>query len=190
MESMKHIYTKTGDFGETSLKGGLRVPKTDIRIEANGQLDELNCVIGIVRAFLENSDVWQLGLKDVQLNLMRIMNMIASLRCSDTIKEVIIDENRIVELEKHIDEMEAKLTPSEYFILPGGSECSSFLHLARATVRNVERTLYRLNENYHIPQNILIYINRLSDLFFVMARYFLQESGISEERWKLFRVKK
>ena len=184
---MSKICTKTGDLGETSLKGGRRVPKTDIRIEANGSLDELNCVIGVARAELSDLDERQVILKDIQLNIMRLMSFIAGLPSEEITP---ISEDEVERIEKRIDALEESIIGSDYFILPGGTRISSLFHLARATARRAERIACSLNDKYPLPLCVKSYINRLSDLFFILARQEMQISGAPEERWKMFSTRK
>ncbi len=187
---MARIYTKSGDKGFTRIHGGIWVPKTDIRIETNGCLDELNVVVGTIRTTLPSSHQWQGLLRDIQMNLMNIMSNVATindLRDSNPNK---IDDNLVEQIENLIDSINSECTPPDSFILPGGTQLASLLHQARVTARKAERRLWGLNETDELPELILKYINRLSDLFFVMARWELQHSGCQEEIWKAFIYKR
>ncbi|MCH5319680.1 MAG: cob(I)yrinic acid a,c-diamide adenosyltransferase [Paramuribaculum sp.] len=179
---MSGIYTKTGDSGMTSLKGGLRVLKTDIRIETNGAIDELNTAIGLVRAFMDMDDRRQPFLKDIQMRLMTLMSSIASMH----LEGFLCPNFNVEKIEKMIDEIESSSVPSEYFIIPGGSKVSALMHFARTSARKAERQLLRLNDSFPLSHHVLMYLNRLSDLFFVMARHEQLAIGIPEERWKRF----
>lgn len=184
------IYTCGGDKGKTGIRGGQRVDKDDIRIEANGTLDELNSVIGIVRAYLPGEHDWQQSLFYIQKELMIIMSQVATpsqIRDSNPNK---IDEGITLYCEKMIDSMTDRMGESEYFILPGGNLVSAHLHLARTVARRSERLLWTLNRKDELPEVILQFINRLSDLFFTMARFEMYSSGDMEERWKSFLYKK
>lgn len=187
---MKRIYTRTGDRGTTAIHGGERVSKTDIRIEANGQLDQLNVEIGVARAFMAEKHPWQQKLKEIQLTMMSLMSIVATPEAKRGANPNTLQDNLLAELETYIDHLSAECPESEYFILPGGTQLSALIHRARVAARNAERTLWRLNEYDPVPEIILVYINRLSDLFFVMARYEIFHAGIDEERWKSFTYKR
>lgn len=166
------------------------MPKTDIRIEANGCVDELNVAIGILRTMLVSNHPWQPLLKEIQLNLMAMMSLIATrseLRSANpnTLPEDIIDK-----MERVIDKIHAECTPPDSFILPGGTPVAAQLHQCRVLARRAERRLWSLNEQDRVPAEILCYLNRLSDLFFIMARWELQHSGCQEEIWRAFGYKR
>lgn len=187
---MKRIYTRTGDRGLTAIHGGERVKKTDIRIETNGQLDELNVAIGLVRSFLPADCKWQTALKEIQLNMMSLMSLVATpsgRRCDNPNR---LPDGLTEEIERLIDEVAGECGDAEYFILPGGTQAAAFMHQARVTARRAERKLWELNEADPVPHEILTYINRLSDLFFIMARHEMTSAGIDEERWKAFTYKR
>lgn len=196
---MKRIYTKTGDKGMTGIHGGARVPKDDIRIEANGCLDELNTVIGIVRSLLPPEDEWQELLHRIQRELMVVMSHVATpaaLRDADPERPGSGNPNPLhaAELttlcEQAMDEMMLELEDNGYFLLPGGTQASAQLQFARAVARRAERRLWTLNRQDAVPQDILRFINRLSDLFFIMARMEMQRQGGDEERWQAFAYKR
>lgn len=196
---MKRIYTKTGDKGTTGIHGGARVPKDDIRIEANGCLDELNTVIGIVRSLLPPEDDWQELLHRIQRELMVVMSHVATpaaLRDADPERPGSGNPNPLhaAELttlcEQAMDGMMLELEDNGYFLLPGGTQASAQLQFARAVARRAERRLWTLNRQDAVPQDILRFINRLSDLFFVMARMEMQRQGWDEERWQSFAYKR
>ncbi len=164
---MKQIYTKTGDEGQTSLRDGVRVPKDDLRIETNGQIDQLNAHLGIVRSMLdETQDVAALQLiLAVQRELMTIMSHIATPDGSVNPRELHAQEIT-AQLERAIDS-------SNYqggFVVPGGgSQLSAFIHLARTQARMVERRLWSLHREYPVDRDVLVMMNRLSDYLFVLA---------------------
>lgn len=187
---MKRIYTRSGDKGTTRIHGGRRVSKTDIRIEANGSIDELNVAIGTVRSFLGMEHDWQTLLKDIQTTLMALMSIVATPDSQRDGNPNKLPVNIVKEIEENIDRITEATSESEYFILPGGSPVASFLHQARVTARRAERRLWQLNEEDPVPELILEYINRLSDLFFVMARHEAQKSNLGEECWKQFSYKR
>lgn len=184
------IYTKGGDKGQTSIHGGERVDKDDIRIEAIGSLDELNSMIGIVRSFLDDNDERHEILFQIQYQMMIVMSLVAT-------PSHIIDHNPnhfdgefIKTIESYIDDVVNRMPDNDYFILPGGTKLSAHLQYTRTIVRRAERILISLNRIDSIQNEILIFINRLSDLFFVMGRYEMLISGKEEERWKKFLYKK
>lgn len=184
------IYTRGGDKGKTGIRGGQRVDKDDIRIEANGCLDELNSAIGVVRSYLSNNHEWHKPLYRIQYQLMIVMSQVATpdeLRGDNPNK---IDEDIVSFCEEWIDQLTLEIGKSEYFILPGGGLIAAHLHLARTIARRSERRLWTLHKADPIPDIILRFINRLSDLLFTMARYDMFNSGEEEEKWKFFLYKK
>ena len=187
---MNRIYTRTGDKGMTAIHGGLRVPKTDIRIEANGVLDELNVAVGAIRTSLHSDHQWQIRLRELQLHLMTIMSLIATVGNMRESNPNQLPANLVRDIECWIDAVNAQCTPPASFILPGGTSLATLIHQARVTARRAERNLWRLNDQDPVPDNILQYVNRLSDLFFIMARYELQHSGGQEEVWREFGYKR
>ncbi len=164
---MKQIYTKTGDEGMTSLRDGVRVPKDDPRIETNGQIDQLNAYLGVVRLMLnETQDMASRQLiHAVQRELMTVMSHIATPEGSVNPRELHAAEI-IAQLEQAIDR-------SDYqggFVVPGGgSELSAFVHLARTQARTVERRLWSLHRDHPVDGDVLMMMNRLSDYLFVLA---------------------
>ncbi len=164
---MKQIYTKTGDEGMTSLRDGVRVPKDDLRIETNGQIDQLNAQLGVVRSMLdETQDVAALQLiLTVQRELMTVMSHIATPDGSVNPRELHAQEIT-AQLERAIDS-------SNYqggFVVPGGgSQLSAFIHLARTQARTVERRLWSLHREHPVDRDVLVMMNRLSDYLFVLA---------------------
>ena len=187
---MRKIYTRTGDDGTTGIHGGGRVPKDDIRIEANGCLDELNALIGIVRSMLEEDDPWQELLFTVQRELMTVMSHVAtpSVIRKQNPNPVSEDMDRLCE--RWMDDMMEQLTDNGFFILPGGTPLAAQLQYARTVARRAERRLWSLHREDPVPAEILRFVNRLSDLFFVMARFELQRQNWPEEKWKSFAYKR
>lgn len=187
---MRRIYTRTGDNGTTGIFGGERVEKDDIRIEANGTIDELNTVIGIVRSLLPEQDEWHGWLYEIQMELMACMSHVAtpSARRIENPNTLRTDLTGI--LEKRMDAMNAAMEDNGYFILPGGTQVSAQLHHARVIARRAERRLCTLHRQDPVPQFLLEFINRLSDLFFVMARYEMYRQHWTEEKWKAFGYKR
>ncbi len=179
------IYTKTGDKGETGLFGGERVSKNSLRIEAYGTIDELNAFIGL--AIIEVSD------KSVKDLLQKIQNWLfsigADLATPDNEKTKKLNVFRTPEeyysyIEKEIDKYESKLDELRNFILPGGTKGAALLHICRTITRRAERMVVALNSTVKIGNNIIIFLNRLSDLFFVLARFDNAVTGTPDIEWK------
>jgi cob(I)alamin adenosyltransferase len=167
------IYTKTGEKGDTSLIGGQRVPKTHERLEAYGAVDELNAWIGLI-ADQDIDDVYKALLHSIQKYLFNIGSHLA---CPDQEKANTLSQlsaNDISLLEQAIDEMDAQLPKLKNFILPGGNTVSSYCQIARTVCRRAERDMLKIND-IASDEYILIYINRLSDFLFVLARTFVYE---------------
>jgi len=185
------IYTKKGDKGTTGLFGGKRVYKNDIRLHCIGTLDEANATIGLLRTKLGEKHAWQPNLHKIQKDMMDMMSHLA--RPSDTTK---INTNPMpvdgaVFCEAWIDTLEAAMTaPSDYFLLPGGNEISALCHVIRTQIRRGERELVELMQQDAVHDAIPAYINRLSDLFFTLARAEMDKAGIAEEKWQLFLYKR
>ena len=173
------IYTRTGDRGETGLFGNKRVPKHDLRIEAYGAVDELNCFVGLLRSEPLKSDLDQ-HLRNIQELLFEIGADMATEGGEASLARV---EPAIGELESWIDEAESAVEPQRSFILPSGHRQAALLHVARAVGRRAERRFWALRARDAIPEPLGIYLNRLSDLFFAWARQANREFGIDEVPW-------
>ena len=184
------IYTRRGDDGTTGIHGGQRVPKDDVRIEANGCIDELNAVIGVVRTFLPAEHEWQPLLLSIQQNLMVVMSLVATPSVIRAANPNVLPDNLILECEELLDCLTARLEDNQYFILPGGTPVSAHLHMARTVARRAERRLWTLHKQDPLPEHILPYLNRLSDLFFIMARYDMQQQNWPEDKWRTFAYKR
>jgi len=183
------IYTKTGDSGETSLFGGKRVKKYDLRIESYGTIDELNSHIGLIRDQKIDESSFK-NLIKIQNELFSIGAMLATPQEKEKLKSgknrlqsTIIDEDQIAFLELEIDIMESTLKPMTSFILPGGYPLVSMCHIARCVCRRAERITVQLNEEQGVNTNILTYLNRLSDYLFVLARKLSMINGAHEIPW-------
>jgi cob(I)alamin adenosyltransferase len=179
------IYTKTGDAGDTGLFGGGRVPKDDPRVEAYGDVDELNAVIGMARAVELMPRVDEL-LVPVQRDLFAIGALLATPdreKMAQHLQKARIDERRIAELEQAIDDAESELEPLRAFILPGGTPKAAALHVARTVCRRAERHVVRLQHAVELPALAVIYLNRLSDLLFTLARLANRRAGAGEVTW-------
>lgn len=185
------IYTRSGDKGKTGIHGGERVDKDDIRIEANGCIDELNSMLGVVRSFLPQEHEWQELLFKIQTEIMVVMSHVATPAAIREQNPNQLDSTMVAFIESEIDQLSEALKESAgYFVLPGGNLVSSHLHMARTIARRAERRLWTLNKTDQVPELILTLINRLSDLFFVMARNEMLSEGRMEERWHHFLYKK
>ena len=184
------IYTRTGDKGTTALFGGGRVPKTHPLIEAYGTVDETNSMLGLARAHLKRAhlqDDLETGavdeyLEDIQADLFTLGADLATPAGSKA-RTVRVDDEAIRLLEQRIDEIDALLPPIKQFILPGGSPAAAALHVARTTCRRAERLVLRASDQEEISSSVLIYLNRLSDLLFVMARWVNHIEGTKESTW-------
>ncbi|MFT4073404.1 MAG: cob(I)yrinic acid a,c-diamide adenosyltransferase [Dysgonamonadaceae bacterium] len=184
------IYTKTGDKGKTGIHGGERVDKDDIRIEANGSLDELNSMLGIVRAFMGEEHEFQPLLFRIQTEIMIVMSQVATPSAIRSGNPNTLADDLVSICEEAIDSITARMTPSTHFVLPGGNVVSAHLQMARTFARRAERRLWTLNRQDEVPDLILRFVNRLSDLLFTMARYEMYQEGTAEERWKAFLYKR
>ncbi|MDD8017024.1 MAG: cob(I)yrinic acid a,c-diamide adenosyltransferase [Bacteroidota bacterium] len=176
------IYTKTGDRGETGLFGGERVPKDALRIEAYGTVDELNSVLGIVRSLKPHRTIEKI-LAKVQNDLFVVGADLATPKGKKNSVIPRIKNSHASSLEKIIDALEENLHPLKTFILPGGSVIASHLHFARTVCRRAERQAVRLSRNEDIGDAIIIYLNRLSDLLFVLARFANHCEDHAETKW-------
>lgn len=175
------IYTKTGDDGTTGLFGGARLPKDHIRIEAYGTVDELNAVIGWLMTTVTDQQQ-NLLLQSIQSRLFTIGSNLAS----DPGKNMItpdLEEADIKLLEESIDSMQESLPPLTHFIMPGGSPAVSAAHLARTVCRRAERRCVTLAQTSAVDALIILYLNRLSDFFFVLSRWLGAQEGIEEIKW-------
>ena len=162
---MKQIYTKTGDEGMTSLREGVRVPKDDLRIEVNGQIDQLNAHLGIVRSMLGDDDANRELIHAVQRELMTVMSHIATPEGSVNSRELHAAEIT-AQLEQAIDSADYQ----GGFVVPGGgSQLAAFVHLARTQARTVERRMWSLHREHPVDGSIMVMMNRLSDYLFVLA---------------------
>jgi len=177
------IYTKTGDKGNTSLFTGTRVPKHHIRIESYGTVDELNSVLGLVRD--QDMDAHSKeSLIQIQDKLFTVGAILATEPKKDNrLKIPRIEEEDIQFLEQEIDQMNENLPPMTHFILPGGHTTVSYCHVARTTCRRAERMISYLHEKEPVPENVIAYINRLSDYLFVLARKLSKQLNAEEVKW-------
>ena len=177
------IYTKTGDKGQTSLIGGIRVPKHHIRIEAYGTVDELNSWMGVLRDLIEDKTTKAL-IVDIQDRLFTIGSLLASDPEKSKMKLPELHAEDILQLEKEIDAIDSSVPPMKSFVLPGGHLTVSYCHVARCVCRRAERHTIHLSENAPVNDLVLQYLNRLSDYLFMLSRKLTQELGAEEIPWK------
>jgi cob(I)alamin adenosyltransferase len=183
------IYTKTGDNGTTGLVGGTRIPKHDLRIDCYGTVDELNSYLGLIRDQTISDDSKTTLIK-IQNQLFIIGSLLAT--DSDKLKDeskrkrlgiTLLKSEAIEFLETEIDTMNSVLPPMTHFILPGGHQTVSFCHIARCICRRAERNISKLNTEQPTQPEIIIYLNRLSDFIFVLARKLSKELHAEEIKW-------
>ena len=182
-ERAMKIYTKTGDRGDTSLFGGQRVPKDALRIEAYGTVDELNSVLGLVRADNSDAEIDRI-LEEIQNALFELGADLATPQSVEKGNVKRIESRDVQSLERVLDDLEKHLKPLRNFILPGGSPVAARIHFARTVCRRAERAVVRLSRNEDIGDTVTVYLNRLSDLLFVLARYANHRATIPEVRWR------
>jgi len=190
MVKLNKIYTRTGDDGSTGLADGSRVLKHSLRPQAYGTVDELNASLGLVFLCLDNKRDENV-FNDIKILIRGIQNDLFDLgadlstpisKAKQTYKQLRITENQIKKIEEKIDEYNDELKPLNSFILPGGSEAASLIHLSRTIARRAERDVSLLSSEEEINKNSLVYLNRLSDLLFVLSRV-LNENGLNDVLW-------
>ena len=197
MVRITKVYTRTGDRGETSLVGGKRVPKDSPRIDAYGTIDELNSVVGLARVF--NAESVDAGEAHRFLDevLCRLQDELFDLGSElATPPEFFqpgmyrVGEDEIARIEKLIDKCQEDLEPLNSFVLPGGGRIGAYLHQCRTVCRRAEREILRLSRTEDINDRAIKYINRLSDLFFVLSRWIAKQTGEPEYLWQRGLMKK
>jgi cob(I)alamin adenosyltransferase len=174
---LSKIYTRTGDDGSTGLGDGSRIQKDSLRIEAMGSIDELNCALGVLLCNPLNESIQSI-LIDIQHSLFDIGGEL----CIPGM--TVIHMDRVKVLEQQLDALNADLLPLKEFILPGGCNAAAACHLARAVCRRCERRVYSLSKAETVNPNSMKYLNRLSDLLFVMARHLNREAGHGDVLWE------
>lgn len=178
---MARIYTRTGDKGETGLVGGARTSKDSLRVHAYGDIDELNSVLGLVEASSDDEELNSL-LERLQRDLFTAGADLASpAKKSNDVQRITAD--MVVQLENAIDKFQENLPPLKAFILPGGGHTGALLHFARCVARRAERSIVTLSKAERVNENMIPYINRLSDLLFVMARVANHREARAELEW-------
>ena len=184
------IYTRTGDKGTTSLFSGQRVAKNDLFIEAVGTVDEANSALGLALSFIPKQLLLQETREQLEIIQHALFDVGAALAtprsCQETkkLEKTRFDHEAITLLEKWIDKMDAELAPLKNFILPGGHPAGAALHLARSIVRRAERDVIPLYEKADVTQEVLVYLNRLSDYLFMLSRFVNHELQAPETAWQ------
>ncbi len=176
---LMRVYTKFGDKGNTQLLGGTVVPKNDLRVEAYGNIDELNALLGIAISFSDS--------EELKSSLTRIQNdlfVIGAELASKGARAKQIPPSRVSELEAEIDRMWDELPPLQNFVLPGGSKTAALLHHARTVCRRAERSIIALSQKEAVNPDIIIYVNRVGDLLFTHARHVNYAKKVPEVIWK------
>ena len=179
------IYTKTGDEGDTGLFGGGRVPKDHPRVEAYGEVDELNSAIGVARAAVPVALFDEL-LEGIQRDLFSIGGQLASPdpeKVKKALEKAGLSDERVAVMERAMDDADRELPPLTAFVLPAGSAKAAALHLARTVCRRAERSVVRLSRDSTVPPLFVVYLNRLSDLLFTLARLANHREGVEETKW-------
>jgi len=185
------VYTRTGDRGETALVGGKRVPKDSLRIEAYGTIDELNSIVGLARAFNEEKladgeahRFLDTLLRQIQDELFDLGSELAT--PPDFFQEGMyrVSESEVKKIEQLIDECQKELEPLKSFVLPGGGRIGAYLHQCRTVCRRAEREILRLSRAEELSEWPIKYVNRLSDLFFVLSRWISKKTGKDEYLWQ------
>jgi cob(I)alamin adenosyltransferase len=191
MIRITRVYTRTGDRGETALVGGKRVPKDSPRIEAYGTIDELNSVVGLARVFneekLETADAHRFldnVLRQIQDELFDLGSELAT--PADFFQEGMyqVGSGEVKKIEQLIDQCQKELSPLKSFVLPGGGRLGAYLHQCRTVCRRAERDILRLSRVEELSEWPLKYVNRLSDLFFVLSRWISKQTGYDEYLWQ------
>jgi len=177
------IYTKTGDAGTTSLFGGQRLLKSDLRIDAYGTVDELNAYMGLLRDQGVNSGRSEI-LVEIQDRLFTIGSILATEPGNEKVKIPALAEADIARLEQEIDAIDSQLPPMKFFVLPGGHPAVSFGHVARTVCRRAERLVIALHEKSPVDGLVIKYLNRLSDYLFMLCRAMAHELKINETPWR------
>jgi cob(I)alamin adenosyltransferase len=179
------IYTKTGDSGETGLMGGKRVRKDDPYMAALGTIDELNSFLGVTITHLQDEDHWGIEIKAILERVQHELFTLGAEVAASVDKPVNapkITLQHIESMERIIDEYEAQLRIPQHFILPGGTKTSAFLHLCRTVARRAEREVVTLSSGVKLNPDVIRYLNRLSDMLYVLARYANRETETKEQQ--------
>ena len=178
------VYTRTGDKGMTSLIGGIRVPKNHARLEAYGTVDELNSQIGVLMSYMNDEHDY-----NFLLGIQNMLFVVGSNLATDTsVRQLsegsVVSHEKVEEIEKEIDEVDAALPPLKAFVLPSGCRAAAVAHVCRTVCRRAERLILSLRDTCEVDEQVMLYINRLSDYLFVLARKLNVQAGNSEIFWK------
>ena len=176
------IYTRKGDSGQTSLIDGDMVNKHNLSVDAYGTIDELNSFLGLLKDYVKDDKIKDI-LNNIQIKLFSIGSILASGKNQNISAKVKIEKKDVVYIELEIDRLNENLPELKNFIIPGGHKISSYSHVCRSICRRAERKISELNNKSSIDSNILAYINRLSDFFFVLSRFLKYSDNVSESRW-------
>ena len=176
------IYTRKGDSGQTSLIDGDVVNKHNLSVDAYGTIDELNSFLGLLKDYIKDEKINDI-LNNIQIKLFSIGSILASGKNQNISAKVKIEKKDVVCIELEIDRLNENLPELKNFIIPGGHKISSYSHVCRSICRRAERKISELNNKSSIDSNILAYINRLSDFFFVLSRFLKYSDNVSESRW-------
>ena len=176
------IYTRKGDSGYTSLIDGKIVYKHNLSVAAYGTIDELNSFLGLLKDYIDDEKIKDV-LNTIQLKLFSIGSILASGENQNISEKVKIEKKDVEYIELEIDRLNEYLPELKNFIIPGGHKISSYSHVCRSICRRAERKISELNENSSVDPNILAYVNRLSDFFFVLSRFLKHSDNVSESYW-------
>ena len=176
------IYTRKGDSAQTSLIDGDMVNKHNLSVDAYGTIDELNSFLGLLKDYIKDDKIKEI-LNNIQIKLFSIGSILASGKNQNISAKVKIEKKDVVYIELEIDRLNENLPELKNFIIPGGHKISSYSHVCRSICRRAERKISELNNKSSIDSNILAYINRLSDFFFVLSRFLKFSDNVSESRW-------
>ncbi|MDO4692926.1 MAG: cob(I)yrinic acid a,c-diamide adenosyltransferase [Porphyromonadaceae bacterium] len=187
---MARIVTKTGDKGTTGIFAGERVPKDDIRIEANGTMDELNAHLGLIRSMIDRSEERHTFIGRLQMNVMQMMSLIATPSNRRNENPNRFDPDWLTELEVETQRLMQETPNNGFFILPGGTPLSAQMQLARTVCRRAERRLWTLNGQDPLPEGLIPWVNRLSDYLFVLAKWEMNRQDWPDDVWQSFAYKR
>ena len=176
------IYTRKGDSGQTSLIDGEIVYKHSLSVDTYGTIDELNSFLGLLKDYIKDDKIKDI-LNNIQIKLFSIGTILASGKNQNISAKVTIEKKDVEYIELEIDSLNKNLPELKNFIIPGGHKISSYSHVCRSICRRAERKISELNNKSSIDSNILAYINRLSDFFFVLSRFLKYSDNVSESRW-------
>ena len=176
------IYTRKGDTGQTSLIDGDMVNKHNLSVDAYGTIDELNSFLGLLKDYIKDDKIKDI-LNKIQIKLFSIGSILASGKNKNISEKVKIEKKDVEYIELEIDRLNKDLPELKNFVIPGGHKTSSYSHVCRSICRRAERKISELNNKSSVDSNILAYVNRLSDFFFVLSRFLKHSDNVSESHW-------